>query len=271
MLSGLRSAWTIRFRWMCRTLNMREPKTSAASENVRRPCCSHARRVNLASVATVGPPSGGWPMSSISIKTTTHCGGCHWAAPATNAEEPWPSGRWSLGRSSSCGIGAAAAALLDEAAGATDGSEASSQTNPQLSPSGDINEPLNVRDILIPSSKSQAPLKAPPKASPPKAAAPAPPPAVDSQKRRDCTSARVSPSASTSSLSAACSPLAARPSRQSSSPDGIALFDEACGDGLPHRPPGTTAAALDADEKPRLQNSRISPGKCSGSSNQYFS
>mmetsp|Transcript_33490 Transcript_33490/g.106182 ORF Transcript_33490/g.106182 Transcript_33490/m.106182 type:complete len:135 (+) Transcript_33490:778-1182(+) len=56
---------------MCLTLSMSEPKMSAASESVRSRHCSQARRVSLLTVAAVRCPSGGGPISSISISRTT--------------------------------------------------------------------------------------------------------------------------------------------------------------------------------------------------------
>mmetsp|Transcript_69928 Transcript_69928/g.227636 ORF Transcript_69928/g.227636 Transcript_69928/m.227636 type:complete len:273 (-) Transcript_69928:438-1256(-) len=75
MLSGFRSACTIRFLWMCRTLEISEPKTSAASESVRSVRCSQLRSVSRSFVG-LGPSSwsGGMPINSISMHKTAYEG-----------------------------------------------------------------------------------------------------------------------------------------------------------------------------------------------------
>mmetsp|Transcript_89690 Transcript_89690/g.254301 ORF Transcript_89690/g.254301 Transcript_89690/m.254301 type:complete len:319 (-) Transcript_89690:390-1346(-) len=74
MLSGLRSACTIRFRWMCRTLSISGPKASAASEKVRSGRCSQARSVKRSSAAAGRLPPGGASISSISMSSAAHIG-----------------------------------------------------------------------------------------------------------------------------------------------------------------------------------------------------
>mmetsp|Transcript_59652 Transcript_59652/g.177489 ORF Transcript_59652/g.177489 Transcript_59652/m.177489 type:complete len:216 (-) Transcript_59652:359-1006(-) len=135
MLSGLRSACTIRFRCMCRTLNIRMPKTSAASEKVRSLSCSQALSVSLPMAAAVRAPSasGGGPMSSISISRTTRVQARGAAAAMATVGS---GGRLQEAPATASPFGAA---LLDVAGIESGPSQASSscQSNPQLSPKQD--------------------------------------------------------------------------------------------------------------------------------------
>mmetsp|Transcript_29282 Transcript_29282/g.59069 ORF Transcript_29282/g.59069 Transcript_29282/m.59069 type:complete len:215 (-) Transcript_29282:182-826(-) len=137
MLSGFRSACTIRLRCMCLTLSMRMPKTSATSEKVRSLSCSQARSVSLSMGAPVRQPSpsGGGPINSISINNTTRVACCNpttGASPTANsvgvhefAIAPAPT---------SASAGAVLETALSKASRPLPVSSVGSHTNPQLSP-----------------------------------------------------------------------------------------------------------------------------------------